>query len=55
MTYRVLTAELSHETNTFSRRSTGAQAFQDRYVLIGDKAIAARSEANTELAVILFI
>ena len=50
MTFRVLSAELSHETNTFSRRATGAQAFKDRYVLIGDEAIAARSEANTELA-----
>jgi microcystin degradation protein MlrC len=50
MTYRVLTAELSHETNTFSRRKTDAQAFKDRYVLFGNEAIAARSEANTELA-----
>ncbi len=50
MTFRILTAELSHETNTFSRRTTGAQAFKDRHVLIGDEAIAARSEANTELA-----
>ena len=50
MTFRVLTAELSHETNTFSRRLTGAQAFKDRYVLYGDEAIAARSDANTELA-----
>ena len=50
MTFRALSAELSHETNTFSRRATGAQAFKDRYVLIGDEAIAARSEANTELA-----
>ncbi len=50
MTFRVLTAELSHETNTFSRRTTGTQAFRDRYVLLGDEAIAARGEANTELA-----
>ena len=50
MTFRVLTAELSHETNTFSRRVTDAQSFNDRYVLIGDEAIAARGEASTELA-----
>ncbi len=50
MTFRVLTAELAHETNTFSRLLTGKQAFRDRYVLIGEQAIAARSEANTELA-----
>jgi microcystin degradation protein MlrC len=50
MTFRVLTAELAHETNTFSRRLTGKQAFRDRYVLMGDDAIAARRDANTELA-----
>ena len=50
MTFRVLTAELAHETNTFSRLVTGEQAFKDRYVLIGHDAIAARREANTELA-----
>ncbi len=40
MTFRVLTAELSHETNTFSRRVTDAQSFKDRYFLNGDEAIA---------------
>ncbi len=50
MTFRVLTAELAHETNTFSRLITGKQAFRDRYVLIGDEAITARGEVNTELA-----
>ena len=50
MTFRVLTAELQHETNTFSRLPTGKQAFKERYVLIGEEAIAARCEANTELA-----
>ena len=50
MSFRVLTAELSHETNTFSRRITNAQSFRDRYVLGGAQAIAARGEAATELA-----
>ena len=50
MTFRVLTAEFAHETNTFSRLLTGKQAFRDRYVLMGDDAIAARRDANTELA-----
>ena len=50
MTFRVLTAELSHETNTFSRHITNAQSFKDRYVLMGEEAIAARGEAATELA-----
>ena len=50
MTFRVLTAELAHETNTFSRLPTGKQAFRDRYVLMGDDAIVARRDVNTELA-----
>lgn len=50
MTFRVLTAELAHETNTFSCRVTDAQSFKDHYVLTGDDAIRARSDANTELA-----
>jgi len=50
MTFRVLTAELSHETNTFSRTVTDAQCFKDRYVLMGDAAFSARGDANTELA-----
>jgi len=50
MAFRVLTAELAHETNTFSCRGTGEQAFKDRYVLVGEEAISARGEANTELA-----
>ena len=50
MTFRVLTAEFAHETNTFSRLTTGKQAFEDRFVLMGDEAVAARCEANAELA-----
>lgn len=50
MTYRVLTAEPAHETNTFSCRPTNAQAFKDQYLLIGQQAIAARGQAGTELA-----
>lgn len=50
MTFRVLTAEFAHETNTFSRLITGKQAFRAQYALIGDEAITARGEANTELA-----
>jgi microcystin degradation protein MlrC len=50
MTFRVLTAEFAHETNTFSRVATGKKAFKDRFVRLGEEAIAARREANTELA-----
>ena len=50
MTFRVLTAELAHETNTFSRLLTGKQAFRNRYLLRGEDAIVARRDGNTELA-----
>jgi microcystin degradation protein MlrC len=50
MTFKVLTAEIYHETNTFSRHPTDEQAFRDRYFLIGAEAIAQRGDANTELA-----
>ena len=50
MGFRVLTAEFSHETNTFNCHKTDKQAFRDRYLLIGAEAIAERGDANTELA-----
>jgi len=50
MTYRILTAEFMHESNTFSRIETDQQAFRNRYFLAGARAIAERGEQNTELA-----
>ncbi|MBI9081651.1 MAG: M81 family metallopeptidase [Pseudodesulfovibrio sp.] len=50
MTFKVMTAEISHETNSFSRHKTGKRAFMDRYALMGDAAIAERGAENTELA-----
>lgn len=50
MSYRILTAEFAHETNTFSRIATDEQAFRNRYFLRGDEAIAERGDKNTELA-----
>lgn len=47
---RVLTAEFTHETNRFSVRKTGLKAFEARCLLHGAAAIAARGQANTELA-----
>ncbi|MBL8697593.1 MAG: M81 family metallopeptidase [Alphaproteobacteria bacterium] len=46
----VLTAEFSHESNTFSVRKTGLPAFMDRSYHIGDAAIRERGDANTPLA-----
>lgn len=49
MSFRVLTAEFAHETNTFSVRKTNYEAFMVEGVLFGDDAIRARGEANTEI------
>lgn len=50
MSFNVLTAEISHETNSFSLRKTGRKAFMERYALMGDAAILERGNENTELA-----
>ncbi len=47
---KILTAEIYHETNTFSCRKTDVQAFKDRLFLFAAEAIAERGKANTELA-----
>jgi len=50
MAFNILTAEFSHESNTFSIRPAGLAAFEMRGILLGEAAIAARGEANTPLA-----
>jgi microcystin degradation protein MlrC len=50
MSFNVLTAELSHETNSFSLHKTGKQAFMSRYALMCEAAIKERGCENTELA-----
>ncbi|MFX8824941.1 M81 family metallopeptidase, partial [Acinetobacter baumannii] len=50
MTFVVLTAEFAHESNTFSRNPTGYQAFAERSLHRGAKALAERGDANTPLA-----
>lgn len=50
MTFKVLTAEISHETNSFSLHKTGKRAFMARYALMGTAAVAERGAENTELA-----
>jgi microcystin degradation protein MlrC len=50
MRFTVLTAEFSHETNTFSIIPTDYRAFTDRSLLIGDEAVQARGDANTDIA-----
>ncbi|RVT81736.1 M81 family peptidase [Rhodobacteraceae bacterium CCMM004] len=53
MGLNVLSAEISHETNTFNIRPTDVQAFRDRYLLDGPAAIGAKGARNTELAGLL--
>jgi len=50
MPQRVLSAEIAHETNTFSCIATDIQAFRDCYYLQGEAALQQRRQANTELA-----
>lgn len=50
MSFRVLTAEFAHETNSFSVRKTDYEAFAAEGVLFGDEAIRIRGMANTEIA-----
>jgi microcystin degradation protein MlrC len=51
--FKVLSAEIAHETNTFNVHPTTLRDFQDRYFLMGDQALAVRGESNTELAGLL--
>jgi microcystin degradation protein MlrC len=38
MSFRILTAEIAHETNTFSRIPTDEQAFRDGHFKIGNRS-----------------
>lgn len=50
MSFTILTAEFSHESNTFSIRPADLAAFEMRGVLTGEAAIKERGDANTPLA-----
>jgi microcystin degradation protein MlrC len=50
LSFKVLSAEISHETNTFNIRPTTLKSFRDHYLLDGEAAIAARGAKNTVLA-----
>ena len=53
MAFNILTAEITHETNTFNIHPTDIRDFEVRYLLDGPAAIAARGDNNTELAGVL--
>ena len=50
MTFKVLTAEFLHETNTFNINKTDLSSFEADTLLIGNDQIGARGQANTGLA-----
>lgn len=50
MGFKVLTAEVAHESNTFSHVATDEQAFRNRYFLTGAEAVTERGDKNTGLA-----
>ena len=50
MSFKVLTTEVFHETNTFSIHPTDETAFRNRFFLPGEAALKERGDANTELA-----
>ena len=53
MTFKILSAEFSHETNTFNVCLTTLADFANDLLLDGDKAIAQRGNKNTQLAGLL--
>jgi len=53
LSFKVLSAEISHETNTFNIHPTTVQSFRNRYFMEGDQAITMRGDKNTELAGLL--
>lgn len=53
MTFKVLSAEILHETNTFSVHRTDLKAFENCYLFWGAHALAERGDKNTELAGLL--
>ncbi len=53
MTRRVLTGQINHETNTFSRLPTDLDAYRARALYVGDEIPAAMRGTNSEIAAIL--
>ena len=53
MAFKILSAEFSHETNTFNVVPTTLKSFTHRVLLDGKQAIAQRGSKNTELAGLL--
>lgn len=50
MSFRVLSAQIMHESNSFSVRLTSLDRFADMILLHGDEALRALDDTNTEVA-----
>ena len=50
MSFRVLSAQIMHESNSFSVRLTSLDRFADVILLHGDEALRALDGTNTEVA-----
>jgi microcystin degradation protein MlrC len=50
MSFKVLTAEFMHESNTFSNHKTGLPQFRRETLMLGEEAIKKRGRSNTGLA-----
>uniref|UniRef100_UPI00262AE0CA M81 family metallopeptidase n=1 Tax=Pseudomonas sp. TaxID=306 RepID=UPI00262AE0CA len=50
MSFKVLTAEFMHESNTFSAHKTGLPEFRRETLMLGEEAIKRRGRSNTGLA-----
>ena len=50
MTFRVLTAEFVHESNTFKRGSTGLETFRAETLDLGEEAVRRFGDVNAEIA-----
>lgn len=53
MTYRVLTGQIMHETNTFSRLPTDLDAYRARYLYYGDEVAKQLRGTQTEMGGVL--
>jgi microcystin degradation protein MlrC len=53
VTYRVLTGQIMHETNTFSRLATDLDAYRARYLCLGDEVEKQLRGTRTEIGGIL--
>ena len=50
MAYRILIAKFAHETNRFSSRPTGLEAFRANMLYTGSEVVSRLTGTNSEIA-----